>query len=196
MPPQNDKGTLVRLKGLPRLFRKQDAEKIAPHSAVFLSRAEKKGFIQRLNRGNYINSFLFGLAPIEEVACFLKSPGYVSCEWALHYHGLILQVPSVCTVLSLSSAVGRHRSVTYQGIRIEFSMISPRLFFGFQTIDNFNMAVAEKALLDTLYYRKGILPVEDEIELEGLDHARLMDMAGAYPATVSAVARRLIDGMD
>ncbi len=71
-----------------------------------------------------------------------------------------------------------------------------QVFFGFQTIDNCNMAVAEKALLDTLYYRKGILPVEDEMELEGLDHARLMDMAGAYPATVSTAARRLVNVMD
>jgi hypothetical protein len=192
MAATEDKATLFRLKQLPRLFRKQDAEKIAPHTAVFLSRAEKKGLIHRLNRGNYVNSFLYEFPPVEEVACFLKPPAYVSCEWALNYHGLILQAPTVCTTLTLSSAVGRSRSVTYQGFRIEFSRISPALFFGFQPVDQFHIAGAEKAILDTLYYR-GDVPVKDEIDFERLDIIGLRDMAPAFSRTVAAAVDRLLD---
>lgn len=46
----------------PNLFRKQDAEKIAPHTGMFLTRALKKGLIHRINRENYINAFLFPVA--------------------------------------------------------------------------------------------------------------------------------------
>ncbi len=49
-----EKSTLKRLKRLPNLFRKQDAEKVAPLTAMFLSRAVQKGLIHRLNRGIYI----------------------------------------------------------------------------------------------------------------------------------------------
>ncbi len=88
---KEEKTTLKRLKLLPALFRKQDAEKVAPHTGTFLSRAIKQELIHRLNRGNYINSFLYGFPRVEEVACFLRQSAYISCEWALNYHGVSLQ---------------------------------------------------------------------------------------------------------
>jgi hypothetical protein len=47
--------TLKRLKRLPNLFRKQDAEKIAPHTGMFRTRDLKQGLIHRINRGNYLS---------------------------------------------------------------------------------------------------------------------------------------------
>lgn len=185
-----DRSTLLRLKQLPRLFRLQDAEKVAPHTAIFLARAYKKGLIHRLNRGNYINSFLHGFPPVEEVACFLRPPAYVSCEWALNYHGLILQAPVVCTVITLSSAVGKSRSVDYQGVTIEFSRISQSLFFGFQQVDHFLIASGEKAIVDTLYLR-GRLPVEDELDVEGVDLDALSKMASKLPRTLQSSLARI-----
>ena len=179
----DEKSTLKRLKMLPRLFRKQDVEKVAYHAAVFLSRALKKGLVYRLNRGNYVNSFLYGFPRVEEAACFLRPPAYVTCEWALNYHGISPQSPVVCTAATLSSAVGRHRSIDYQGITIEFSRIAPPLFFGFTRIEDFYMATPEKALLDTLHLRKG-LPTPDELELEGIDFDSLYEMAQGFPSTV------------
>ena len=184
MPASTEKATLQRLKRLAPLFRLQDAEKVAPHTAVFLARAVKKSLVHRLNRGNYVNSFLYGFPRVEDVACFLRPPAYVSCEWALNYHSLILQSPVVCTVLSLGSAVGKSRSIEYQGITIEFSRISPRLFFGFDQREHFLMASGEKAILDTFYLR-GRLPVEDELDFSGVDFDALFDMAVKYPRTVS-----------
>jgi hypothetical protein len=183
MAASGERSTLQRLKRLPRLFRLQDAEKAAPHTAVFLSRALKKGLVHRLNRGNYVNSFLHGFPRVEEVACFLRPPAYVSCEWALNYHGLILQSPVVCTVVTLSSAAGKNRSVDYQGVTIEFSRISPALFFGFHQVDHFLIASGEKAIVDTLYLR-GKLPVKDELNLEGVDLDALSEMASKFPRTL------------
>jgi len=180
---KEEKATIKRLKLLPALFRKQDVEKIAPHAGVFLSRAIKKGLIHRLNRGNYINSFLHGFPHVEEVACFLRPPAYVSCEWALNNHGILLQSPTVCTALTLGTSVGRKRSIFYQEITIEFSKIAPSLFFGFDYQDGFHMATPEKAILDTLYYRKTI-PAPDELELDGVRFDLLSKMAEPYSGSV------------
>lgn len=180
---RKEKSTLKRLKFLPRLFRKQDAEKLTVHAGMFLSRAIKKGLIHRINRGNYINSFLYGFPRVEEVACFLRPSAYVSCEWALNYHGVSLQSPAVCTVVTLSTSVGKKRNIQYQGITIEFSNISPSLFFGFTYHDRFYVASPEKAVLDTLYYRCAI-PAQDELELDRIDFDILLKMAEAYPESV------------
>jgi predicted transcriptional regulator of viral defense system len=184
--------TLKRLKRLPVLFRKQDVEKVAPHPAVFLARAVKKRLIHRLNRGNYINSFLYGFPDVEQIACFLRPPAYISCEWALNYHGIILQGPKVCSVITLSTSVGKHRNVEYQGITIEFSRIAPQLFKGFYFDNGIYMALPEKAILDTLYFR-GKIPAGDEIEIDDVDIKELLKMADKYPISVRKHIRDLCD---
>jgi len=188
---KEEKATLKRLKLLPNLFRWQDAEKVAPHTTVFLSRAVKDGLIHRINRGNYINSFLYGFPGVEDVACFLKPPAYITCEWALNFHGISLQGPVVCTVVTLSTSVGKRRNIQYQGITIEFSKISNHLYFGFIIHDNFYLATPEKAILDTLYYRK-VIPAFDELELDCVDYDTLSKMATKFPTTVSRAVHKFI----
>ncbi|MBW2106799.1 MAG: hypothetical protein JRI26_12455 [Deltaproteobacteria bacterium] len=186
---KEEKETTKRLKLLAQLFRKQDAEKVTRHTGMFLSRAVQKGLIHRLNRGNYINSFLYGFPSVEEVACFLRPPAYISCEWALNHHGVSLQSPTVCTALTLSASVGKKRNIQYQGITIEFSKISSTLFFGFTYQNKYYMASPEKAILDTLYYR-GAIAAQDEMELENVNFDVLSKMAQVYP---KSVRRSLLD---
>jgi len=183
---KEEKSTHRRLKLLPVLFRKQDAEKVTPHAGMFLSRALQKGLIHRISRGNYINSFVHGFPGVEEVGCFLRTQCYISCEWALNYHGIILQSPMVCTVVTLNTSVGKKRNIQYQGITIEFSRISPSLFFGFTYVDRFYIASPEKAILDTLYYR-GAIPAQDELELDGVNFSLLSKMSGLYPPHISRI---------
>lgn len=187
---KEERTTYNRLKLLPALFRKQDAEKVAPHTNTFLSRALRKGLIYRISRGHYVNSFLYGFASTEEVACFLKPPAYISCEWALNFHGISLQSPLVCTAITLSTSVGKKRKVQYQGTTIEFSKISSSLFFGFEYRDRFYMAVPEKAILDTIYYR-GIIPAVDELEIDEVDFKLLLRMTGKYPSSVGRSLQKL-----
>ena len=182
-PAVDERSTLKRLKLVPVLFRKQDAEKVTPHAAMFLTRALKKGLVHRLSRGNYINSFLRGFPRVEEVACFVRPPAYVTGEWALNYHGVSSQSPTVCTAVTLGSAVGRHHRLEYQDVTIEFSKVTPALFFGFNRIDNFYMATPEKAILDTFYLRKA-LPTPDELEIENINIDTLEQMARKFPQTV------------
>lgn len=179
-----EKSTLKRLKFLPGLFRLEDVEKLVPHPAMFLSRTLKNGLIHRLMRGHYINSFLYGFARVETVGCFLRPPAYVSGEWALNYHGISLQSPVVCTIITLSPAVGKCRNIPYQGVTIEFSKISPILFSGFIRVDDFYIATPEKAVLDTLHLRKS-LPAEDELELDSIDIETMNEMANKFPLSVT-----------
>ena len=162
----------------------EDVEKLTPHPAMFLSRALKNGLIHRLMRGHYINSFLYGFPRVETVGCFLRPPAYVSGEWALNYHGVSLQSPVVCTIITLSPAVGKCRNIPYQGITIEFSRISPALFFGFIRVDDFYIAAPEKAVLDTLHLRKA-LPAGDELELDNIDIEIMNQMAPKFPLSVT-----------
>lgn len=181
--------SIVILRQLPQLFRYADVEKFSSNANVFLTRALAKGFVRRIARGVYLNDLRDGRPAIEEVACFLRTPSYISCEWALNRHGIILQAPSVCTVLTLDSAVGRSRDISFGGVVIEFSRIAPRLFNGFEVKEGFNLALPEKALLDTLYLRKQI-PFPDELELDYLDMATLQRMAAVFPAIAE---KRLAD---
>lgn len=186
--------TLQILQQLPRLFRYADVQKFSGNANVFLTRALKSGLIERLTRGVYINSGIKGLPRIEEAACFIRTPCYISCEWALNWHGITIQAPTVCTVLTLSTAVGETRRLAWRGTGIEFSRIAEKLFTGFTMEDGFSMATPEKALLDTIYLRKG-LPVRDELELDGVDAELLRKIAEGYPRRVreevDEVARQL-----
>jgi len=179
------------LQKLPQLFRYADVEKFTGNANVFLTRALQKGLIERITRGVYVNTFLKNRPEIEEVACFLRTPSYISCEWALNRHGIILQSPVVCTVLTLSTAVGSTRNVQYGGVTIEFSHMAPRLFSGFETRDGFNLALPEKALLDTIYLRKAI-PFRDELDIALLDRQRLDRMANDFPGPTRKLVRESI----
>jgi hypothetical protein len=89
----------------------------------------------------------------------------------------------VCTVVTLHPAVGRGRTVSYQGVTIEFSRIAPQLFHGYTVQGGVAMATPEKALLDTLYLHRAV-PVRDELEFEQVNREVLLDLAALYPATI------------
>ena len=179
------------LRYLPQLFRYTDVEKFTRNANVFLTRALAKGFVERLARGVYRNAMRDGRPSIEEVACFLRTPSYISCEWALNQHGVILQAPFVCTVLTLDTAVGQSRNVDFGGVTIEFSRIAPRLFTGYEMRDGFNLALPEKALLDTMYLRKHI-PFPDELNFQYINKDTLAQMAMPFPAVVKKRLEELI----
>lgn len=179
------------LKQLPHLFRHSDAAKYTGNANVFLTRVQARGLVEQVMRGVYLNRLREPTPAIEEVACYLRTPSYISCEWALNLHGVLLQSPTVCTVLTLESSVGVSRSIRFGGVTIEFSKIAPRLFTGFETKEGFNLAGAEKALLDTIHLRKHI-PFADELELERMDAEKLQTLAEKFPKVVQKRLKDMI----
>lgn len=168
------------LQQLPQLFRYADVLKFTANANVFLTRALKKDLVTRVAKGVYINSFLKGSPGIEEVSCFLRTPSYISCEWALNRRGILLQSTTVCTTLTLGTSVGAGRGVSYGGVTLEYQKIAARLFSGFEMQDGYNLALPEKALLDAIYLRKSV-PFHDELEAGMLDRDLLLKMARPFP---------------
>lgn len=183
--------TIEILRKLPILFRKVDAEKWTDHTPIFLARAVRRGWIHRVTRGYYINSYLKGWPGVEEVGCFLRTPAYVSGEWALHHHGILLQVPQVCLIITLQGSVGESRSIDYRGITLQFSKIAAHLFFGVRRIGQFDLATPEKALLD-LFYLRGEIPLPDELEIKEMDIKKLQNFSKKFPLTVERKISKLL----
>jgi len=179
------------LMQLPNLFRHADAAKFTSNANVFLTRAQSRGLVERVASGVYLNRLREPTPAIEEVACFLRTPSYISCEWALNRHGVLLQSPTVCTVLTLTPSVGKSRNVRYGGVTIEFSKIAPRLFNGFETKDGFNLASPEKALLDTIHLRRRVV-FPDELELDRLNLEKLQALAEEFPKVVQKRLKDMI----
>ncbi|MEW6219077.1 MAG: hypothetical protein AB1634_06015 [Thermodesulfobacteriota bacterium] len=149
----------------------------------------------RLIRGCYVNVWkarIAGQEPtIEQIACFLRPPSYISAEWALNAHGLLDQAPTVCTVVTLAPSVGRRNRVVLPGAVIEYSRIKESLFWGFESANGAFLARPEKAVLDTIYLR-GRLPVEDEINWQAVSLPRLGRSAALYPRSVRAYLQALL----
>jgi len=175
------------LSFLPALFRAVDVEKLSPSPPAFLNQAVKNGRLERIMRGYYLNLWkcrITGQWPsVEQIGCFLRQPSYVSCEWALNFHNILEQVPTVCTVVTLAPSVGRRNRVELPEVVLEYSRVKNTLFGGFEYHDGANIALPEKALLDTLYLHL-TLPVPDELNRENIDPDKLRKMAAPFPETV------------
>ena len=70
--------TIEILQALPALFRSADILKYTGNANVFLTRALERGYITRLTRGVYVNSRMKSAPSLEEAACFVRTPSYIS----------------------------------------------------------------------------------------------------------------------
>jgi len=168
------------------LFRTADLAKLTPDANMFLYRATKKRYVKRIANRVYWNALFHPSPPlVEQVACYVRQPSYISCEWALHAHGILLQRPQVCTAITLHSAVGKAKRIPYEGYLIEYSRITERLYLleEIQNQDGILMATPEKALLDAVYLRRQA-PFQDELEWEDLDKTKLEMLLAVYPPRV------------
>jgi predicted transcriptional regulator of viral defense system len=139
------------------IFSSADAQIIWEGSTpvdLALHRLEKKGWLQRLERGVYL------IIPLEAgpdrtwsesplvIAPYLIEPAAVAYWSALHYWHMTEQIPHVTFVQSTE----RKRSVEIQGMRFQFVNIKKERFFGLleRTLNGkkFHVTDQEKTLLD------------------------------------------------
>lgn len=137
------------------LFSALDVRKVFPVSeaaATFLVyRYAQKKFITRVKRGLYV--FPDALPPDLYLANKLYEPSYISLEFALSYHRVIPE--NVYEITSITpKATQRFETL---GKVYSYRRISKRMFTGYmaqkQKGFSFVIADAEKAFVDTLYYR-------------------------------------------
>jgi hypothetical protein len=179
--------TTELLQFLPPLFKSLDVKKLHPQASLWLNRTAKKGQIKRIIKGYYLNSLKCEMAQkwpeLEEIACFIRFPSYVSKEWAMNFHGVLGQFPYTCSLITLAASVGQRNEVVIGNYRLEYSKIKKDLFFGFEKRNNYYLATPEKALLDVMYLENRI-PFHDELDYDLLDFKRLREMAEKFPPRV------------
>jgi len=120
-------------------------------STFLLHRYTKQGFIIRVKRGLY--SFPDALPPELYLANKLYDPSYISREFALSYHGIIPEMVYEITSVT-TKATQKFETL---GKIYSYRKIKKSAFTGYsvekQRGFTFCIADAEKAFIDTLYYR-------------------------------------------
>lgn len=176
-----------------------------------IGRLVHQGILYRLKRGLYIkaaaarNPYVLGQA-----ANRVYGPSYVSFAYALRWHGLIPE--HVVHITSATYARGRSKrydtpvaSFLYRDVP---STAYPHdVMFADDGRHRFLIASAEKALCDALYQTSGVRalkPLEhllfenlriDPDAFNGLDHHKIILLAGYYKTTTLGTLARFIRKM-
>ncbi len=166
------------------IFTARDVQALFGASVVssnfLLYRYAKAGFIKRIKKGLYI--FPDTVPPEPYLANRLYAPSYISCEFALSYHGIIPETVYEITSVSTKAT----RKFEKLGKIYSYRRIRKGAFTGYAVVKqqaySFLIADPEKAFVDTLYYRVlfGKKPLsrfnKEKINLEkALEYAKLFE---------------------
>jgi predicted transcriptional regulator of viral defense system len=120
------------------------------YAYLFIQRLKMSNLIYEIEKGRYTchrDPFL--------IASRIVWPSYMSGWIALQYHHLTEQLPSTIEVVTTRSR--KQRKIEFMNVRIEFSIVDPTHFFGYEKIEykgqSIFIANKEKALLDALFLR-------------------------------------------
>lgn len=186
-----------------KIFTIEDAEKLGYTNKgvlkVILSRLEKKGWIERIEKGKYmiiplgaekgkytLNEFVLG--------SLLVDPCIISYWSSLNYYGFTEQIPR--TVFIQTTARKKHQEVTIFGVPYKIIRIKEEKIFGiekawFEDIQ-INITSREKTIIDCLdkpQYTGGIIEVAKALRTEEYDKDKLVKFAQKIQN--SGVIRRL-----
>jgi len=156
-----------------------------PTVSKALKRQEKKGIIEQIENGIYLNKLTAGSSS-RDIFNELRPNAYISLETALAEWGISTQSPVALTCVSTSKA----RTIRTESAHITFRKIKEDLFWGFlekkTRYTTYKIAEPEKALLDWIYFHlQDGLPVPlDEIQFQKLNQSKLLEYAKKYPSTV------------
>jgi len=127
---------------------------------INLFRLNEKNVIKRICRGFYANPF--NMPVLEEISSQIYQPSYISLESALHYWGILSQVPYVLTCVSTRLPQVFNTSFG----TIEYRQLKKDLFWGFVNKGGYFIGEAEKVLLDYLYLNRAR---HDKLDFSELD---------------------------
>ena len=166
---------------------------------VILSRLEKKGWIERIEKGKYmiiplgaekgkytLNEFVIG--------SMLVKPYAVAYWSALHYYGLTEQIPN--TVFIQTTARKKKQDIEIFGVRYRVVRVKDTKFFGIRKEwieeTQINTTDREKTIIDCLdkpQYCGGVVEVAKALKNENLNKEKLLEYA--QQIANSGVMRRL-----
>ncbi len=162
-------------------------------AGFLLHRYNKAGFIVRIKRGCY--AFPDSIPPELYLANKLYAPSYISCEFALSYHGIIPE--TVYEITSVSTKATRRFET--QGKIYSYRRIKKNAFTGYFVVKqqgfSFLIADPEKALVDTLYYcvRSGKKQL-DRFNKDLIDSKRAFQYANLFenPSLIGMLKKTLL----
>ncbi|MBS4012780.1 MAG: hypothetical protein KGZ97_03325 [Bacteroidetes bacterium] len=109
----------------------------------------KNNLLQNIRKGFYAKPNY----SIEEFACKLYTPSYLSLDYVLQKEGIVFQYNNEITTVSYLS-----RNITLDGFNLKYRKTKQSVLldtFGIIRKDNgINIATAERAVLDSLYLNK------------------------------------------
>lgn len=169
---------------LERLFPQEKRESMR----VQLARLAEKGELIRIKKGFYI----FADTQIDPLSLsnLIYRPSYVSLETALNLYGLMPDIPMQVTAVTTKSP---RKFASPKGTYI-YSSVEKKLFFGFEKhLDNsgvsYDLAFAEKALLDWLYIRKISDITDYRVDRSSLDQKKLLQFSQLFPDWVGKAVK-------
>jgi len=186
-----------------KAFTIEDAEQLGYTNKnvlkVILSRLEKKGWIERIEKGKYIVIPLGaekGKYTLHEfvLGSYLVDPCIISYWSTLNYYGFTEQIPR--TVFIQTTSRKKHQEVTIFGIPYKIIRIKKEKIFGTEKVWfedlQINVTSREKTIIDCLdkpQYAGGIIEVAKALRTEDYDKKTLVKYAKKISNT--GVIRRL-----
>ena len=164
------------------VFSKADLQTLLaePHPAAFARRylaLEANGVVRRFCRGFYVTDS-FDLPTLSQR---IAPDSYVSFGTILARELLIGPRPSHRVV---AARVGKSRTYAGLGYEVVHLHIAPHLAFGYTATDGVQLADAEKAVLDVLYFhlrgRRYPFDIYSDIDFVKLDQGRLRSYLERY----------------
>ncbi|TET71564.1 MAG: hypothetical protein E3J56_06515 [Candidatus Aminicenantes bacterium] len=166
---------------------------------VILSRLEKRGWIERIEKGKYIiiplgaekgkytlNEFVIG--------SLLVKPYAIAYWSALNFYGLTEQIPN--TVFMQTTARKKKQEIDVFGVKYKLVRIKKEKIFGLRTEwieeTEINITDREKTIIDCLdkpQYCGGVVEVAKALRKENLNHEKIVKYAREIGN--SGVIRRL-----
>lgn len=186
-----------------RVFTFEEAAEISDISRaslrVILSRLEKVGWIERIEKGKYMVIPLGtrkGEYTLHEfvIGSILVDPSAISYWSTLNYHGLTEQIPT--TVFVQTTSRKKNREMEIFGVKYKIVRVKEEKFFGIEQewIDDFQSQVTnkEKTIVDCLdmpKYCGGVIEVAKALKNGNFNSSRLSQYATRIKNT--GVVRRL-----
>ncbi len=141
----NSPRTVFTIQSLVMLTGIQDSKKLTKSLHYYAM----DGKLLNLRRGIYAKLNY----DVQEMACCLYRPSYISLEYVLQRAGVVFQWEESITCISYLS-----RSTEIDGQTYQYRKINPALWVGMEGIeqcDNISIATPERAFLDMIYISSG-----------------------------------------
>ncbi len=150
-----------------------------------LVRQEQRGIVEHLGNKIFWNRLAEDFNE-RDLFRYFRANAYLSLGSVLRDFGISSQTPA-----SLTCVTTEHKGrVDSKSLSIIYHHISPKLFWGFHEkrtlYGSYKVAEPEKALLDWIYLlrQRGLPADTDELDVSGVDRAKLLDYANRYPKPV------------